>query len=83
MTERTLFHDPFAESVNGIIIGGDARPYEFWIDEPRPEYQHKRGIPKRRVAAKWFLNDEDAIEWFRENYPSEFKHGVEMRVWDN
>jgi len=77
-----LFHDPMVESVNGIVIGQMLVPYEFWIDEPRPEYQNRRGVPKRRVAKNSFENDEQAIEWLKENYPNEYKHGVEMRVWD-
>ena len=74
------FHDRMTESVNGFIIGGDERPYEFWIDEPRREYVDKNG--KRKVAAKWFLNDDEAVAWFKANYPAEFAHGVEMRVWE-
>jgi hypothetical protein len=72
----------YTDDVNGIIIGEVQFPYEFWIDEPRPEYQDKRGIPKRRVTAKWFENDEQAVGWFKAHYPAEYKHGVEMRVWD-
>jgi len=68
------------DETDGIIIGGDWRPYEFWIDEPRKEYQTRNG--KRRVAKGEFDNDEQAIAWFKENYPAEFKQGVEMRVWD-
>ena len=55
-------------------------PYEFWIDEPRPEYADRNR--KRRVARGNFENDEQAVEWFKANYPDEYKHGVEMRVWD-
>ena len=75
-----LFHDSMVEDVNGIVIGDFLVPYEFWIDEPRPGYQHRHG--KRCVAKKWFENDEQAVEWFKENYPDEYKHGAEMRVWD-
>lgn len=70
------------DDVNGIIIGDVTFPYEFWIDEPRPEYQHKTGIPKRQVAKGFFANDDQAVAWFKENYPAEFKHGVEMRVFE-
>lgn len=73
---------PWDDDVNGIIIGDVTFPYEFWIDEPRSEYQHKVGIPKRRVAKGFFTNDEQAIAWFKENYPAEFRHGVEMRVFE-
>lgn len=68
------------ESVDGIIIGQMLVPYEFWIDEPRLEYVTRRG--KRRIAKNCFENDEEAVAWFKENYPVEYKRGVEMRVWD-
>lgn len=70
----------FTESVNGIVIGAMLVPYEFWIDEPRREYVTRNG--KRRVARGGFENDQQAVEWFKENYPDEYKQGVEMRVWD-
>ena len=70
------------DDVDGIVIGDVTFPYEFWIKEPRPEWQHKRGVPLRKVAGRSFKNDADAVEWFRENYPAEFKQGVEMRCWD-
>ena len=70
----------FEEEVNGVIIGPITFPYEFWIDKPRPEYVDRNR--KRRVAKGNFENDEQAVEWFKANYPDEYKHGVEMRVWD-
>lgn len=73
---------PFDEDVSGIVIGELTSPYQFWIDEPRPERQHKTGVPTRLVYKGSFRNDEDAIAWFKENYPDEFKHGVEMRAYD-
>lgn len=78
-----LCNDPFHEETNAtIIIGACRSPYEFWVDEPREEYQTKRGIPKRRLDKQWFENDTQAIEWLKENYPAEFKQGVEMRVFE-
>jgi hypothetical protein len=68
------------EEVDGVIIGPITFPYEFWIDEPRPEYADRNG--KRRVTKGNFENDEQAVEWFKTNYPDEYKYGVEMRVWD-
>ena len=68
------------DDVDGIVIGQMLVPYEFWIDEPRPEYVDRNG--KRRVAKMSFENDEQAIAWFKKSYPAEFMHGVEMRVWD-
>ncbi len=70
----------FEEEVSGGVIGPIAFPHEFWIDEPRPEYADRAG--KRRVAKGNFENDEQAVEWFKMNYPDEYKHGVEMRIWD-
>lgn len=72
--------NPFTEVVSGTIIGRYTYPYEFWINEDRWEYVDKDG--KRRVAKGNFENDTQAIAWFKENYPTEFKKGVEMRVWD-
>lgn len=71
---------PFTEVVSGTIIGAYTYPYEFWIKEDRWEYVDKDG--KRRVAKGNFENDTKAVEWFKANYPAEFKQGVEMRVWD-
>ena len=70
------------DDVDGIVIGQVTFPYEFWIDEPRPEYQDKHGVPNRKVAQGFFENDEQAVEWFKREYPAEFKHGVEMRCFD-
>jgi hypothetical protein len=75
-----ILTSPFTEVVNGTIIGTYTYPYEFWIEEKRWEYVDKGG--KRRVAKGNFENDTLAITWFKENYPVEFKQGVEMRVWD-
>lgn len=82
MTVRhsTFGSSPFDEYVNGTIIGGTEVPYEFWIDEPRPECVDRDG--KRRVAKGNFETDSEAVAWFRENHPVEFAHGVEMRCWD-
>jgi len=77
MTQIRTYWD---DDVDGIIIGQMLVPYEFWIDEPRPGYADKNG--KRRVAKSSFENDEQAVAWFKENYPAEFKQGVEMRCWD-
>jgi len=73
---------PTYEEVNGTIIGGDVWRYEFWIEEPRGEYQHKRGIPKRRIDSGYFENDEQAHAWVAKHYPAEYKQGIEMRCFD-
>ena len=57
------------EEVNGIIIGGDTVPYEFWNADGR-------------IARSHFANDESAIAWFKERYRVEFAAGAEMRVFD-
>lgn len=72
----------FEESVNGIIIGDITFPYEFWITEKLHPSLPDRYIVNRKVASGHFVNDETAILWFKENYPNEYKHGVEMRVYE-
>jgi len=69
------------EEVNGTIIGDILRPYQFWAKEPRTEYQTKRGTPLRLVYKGFFANDDQAIGFFRDNFPEDFKAGVEMRVF--
>jgi hypothetical protein len=61
----------YEEEVNGIVIGAYCWPYEFWSKDG----QH-------RIAHNGFENDEQAIAWFKENFPAEFSAGVEMRVFD-
>jgi hypothetical protein len=68
---------PFDEDVNGTIIGPVTFPYEFWETEPK-WYCTK----PCRIARRSFENDEQAIAWFKENYPADFKEGAEMRVFD-
>lgn len=63
--------DPWAEVVNGIVVGRFTWPYEFWTRDG-----------KTRIAGCSFENDEQAVTWFRENYPAQFAAGVEMRVFD-
>ena len=78
MEKRSIFD----ESVNGTVIGAITWPYEFWINEPCEWLRTKREVPLRRVAKGHFTNDDQAIAWFKENYPKEFKYGVEMRCFD-
>lgn len=59
------------EHVRSTIIGGEYRYYEFWTCE----------LP-RRIDKGYFRNDDDAEQSFKENYPDEYKFGVEMRCWD-
>jgi len=67
------------EEVNGIIIGGDTWPYEFWITYPTG---HALAGLHDRVARGHFSSDGEAIDWFKANYPEQFAAGVEMRVFD-
>jgi hypothetical protein len=69
----------YTDDVRGIIIGGFTFPYEFWT-EKKP-WGCGIDIPIK-IDKRHFSNDEDAIEWFKEKYPEEFKAGVEMRVFD-
>jgi len=71
---KTFYGD--MDDVRGTIIGGDAHPYEFWT-YPHPQFGFRNCIVKQ-----WFINDEEAIAWFKENYPAEYASGVEMRAWD-
>ena len=77
MTGKTNFY--YTDDVSGIVIGDITFPYQFWLHD-------KDTVPgqtlSRCVARNHFANDNDAAEWFKTNFPSEFVHGVEMRVYD-
>jgi uncharacterized protein YeaO (DUF488 family) len=70
--ENILRWQAGTDVVNGIVIGDVNSPYEFWTEGKTPA----------RIASNWFKNDEEAIAWFKENYPREFKQGCEMRVFE-
>ncbi len=70
------------ESVRGTIIGDVTFPYQFWITEKLHPSLPDRYTVTRKVADRFFVNDKQAVEWFKENYPNEYKHGVEMRCFD-
>jgi hypothetical protein len=59
------------ENVNGIIIGDVTFPYEFWTKDG-----------KERIDRNFFVDDDDAVAWFKERHPEQFAAGVEMRVFD-
>ena len=59
------------EETDCRIIGAHTWPYEFWTKDG-----------KRKIAARLFETDSDAIAWFQINYPSEFRTGAEMRRFD-
>lgn len=63
---------PFEDIVRGTIIGPMTRRYEFW-DKTNQHF----------ISA---LDNEDddqaAIDWFKSQYPLEYKAGVRMRIFD-
>lgn len=62
------------EDVSGTIIGDVTFPYQFWtINEP---------YGNSCIAKNFFKSDEDAISWFKNNFPDWYKKGVEMRIYD-
>lgn len=67
------------EEVNGTIIGDITYPYEFWVKE---EVTYQFEPVSRRVDKGSFKNDEEAITWFKANYPKESANGFEIRVFD-
>ncbi len=67
------------EVVNGTIIGDfSGWPYQFWTIKPYPPLN----LPPHKFAEKWFLNDDDAEQWVKENFPEQYAQGVEMRCFD-
>jgi len=67
----------WTDDVNGIVIGEQAHPYHFYT---LPN-QDPNGVVSF-ITKRWFEYDSEAIEWFKENYPKEYKLGAEMRVYD-
>lgn len=59
----------YTDDVNGIIIGQFANPYEFWQNG-------------NRLAKGYFIDDDSAVDWFKKQFPVEFKMGVEMRCFE-
>ena len=61
------------EIVRGTIIGEvtTKKVYAFFTHKGEPI-----------TGTRWFENDEEAIAWFKEHWPSRYKTGAEMRVWD-
>jgi len=67
-------HEPVAapdywiENVNGIIVGPHLRRYEFWVNE--------------KLAGRFEAEAFDAaVEYFKQNFPAEFKIGGELREY--
>ena len=61
--------DYTTEHVNGMVFGEIKTPYEF----------HCKG---GAVKKGYFVDDEQAVKWFKETYPELYKAGAEMRVFD-
>lgn len=61
----------FDEVVTGTIVGPVTFPYEFWVRDG-----------SARIDRGHFESDDEAIEWFRVNYPEAFKRGADMRVFE-
>lgn len=55
-----------------VIIGSFTWPYEFWTRDGIHQ------IDKRRL----FESDDEAEQWFKEHYPTEYAVGVEMRRYE-
>lgn len=66
------------EVVRGIIIGEMTWPYEFWTE---PGKRTSDPLP-HLIAKRHFENDREAVAWFKEHYPAEYKQGAEMRCFD-
>lgn len=69
--ESTPRPDPFVEDVNGIVIGPMLFRYEFWTTDNQ-----------NRIARCDKESDAEAQDWFRAEYPAEYKAGVLMRCYD-
>ena len=69
----------FMDDVNGTIIGPFTNPYEFWYTFPQG---HVLAGMTTRLDRGFFETDEEAKEWVKEHYPEEYRHGIEMRVFD-
>ena len=67
------------DETEGVIIGGWFVTYEFWRKHPVFGWNEL-------IAKHYFENDDEALEWFKENYPVEWgerkNHPIEMRVFD-
>jgi hypothetical protein len=66
------------EEVNGTIIGAVTFPYSFHRTVTIAEYTYTE-----QIARNFFQNDEEAVTWFKANYPKHFAAGVEMRCYQD
>ena len=67
----------WTDDVSGIVIGEQLRPYHFYT-LPKQSLDGSISV----IAKNWFENDAQAIEWFRNKYPDQYKAGAEMRCYD-
>lgn len=58
------------EYVDGTVIGTFYHAYRFYYWDGH-----------RLTRTMYFVDDDEAEAWFRENYPDEYKVGVEMRCY--
>jgi len=63
----------YTDDVNGEVIGDFRKPYKFYSYPKYPSYTFDF------IDITWAESDEDAIQWFKENYPKQFKEGIQMR----
>lgn len=67
------------EEVNGVIVGGETNTYQFWHKVRRLV---DGVIVEEPITRKMeFETDDEAIAWFRTNYPDAYTAGAEMRVY--
>lgn len=57
------------EHVHGTVVGSFYHAYRFYQDD------------RRLTKLLYFVDDDEAEAWFRENYPDEYQAGVEMRCY--
>ena len=62
----------YTDDVRGVVIGevSTDKHYVFYDNEGQA------------IATKDFQNDQEAVAWFKDAYPSRFAAGAEMRVWE-
>ena len=62
---------PFEDVVSGTVIGAMTTRYEFW-DKTNTS----------RISTIDCESEQEAITWFKTQYPLEYKAGVRMRIFE-
>ena len=63
--------DPFAEEVNGIVVGEILTRFEFWTTD------------NTKLIARYSCeNQDEAIQKFKEERPDRFAAGATLRIYD-